>query len=243
MALCVVAVLLLRLGVSNFNRESILAKDSRPPNRRALLQVLVTRRPDLTLPALRASFQRARGAIVAASFLLVVGVVFGALAQAFNLVPQAPVTAAVHQEAAVGHEVVVNSPHLFSFIFIHNLLVGLVMGMLAPVTLGVAGGLLTLLNGFVVGYVGGTFAAWSHFGFFACGVLPHGVFELPALVLSSAFALRLGASVVRPSPQGWLAGVGLALGDYLRGMLVVVPLFAMAAAVEAYVTPAVLTHC
>lgn len=242
-ALSVVALLLLRLGVSNFNREAILAKDSRPPDRRALARRVFGRRPDMRPRAVGAAFRRTRGAIVVAALLLVGGIMFGAVAQSFNLVPAQPVAAAVHQEAALGHEVVAGDPHLFLFIFLHNLLVGFVMVLLAPLTLGAAGGLLTLLNGFVVGYVGGTFASWARFGFFACGVLPHGIFELPALVLAAAFALRLGASLVRPAPEGWLAGVRLAAADYGRGMLVVVPLFAVAAAVEAYVTPTILGHC
>jgi stage II sporulation protein M len=149
----------------------------------------------------------------------------------------------MHQEAAVGHEVVAGNPHAVGFILGHNLLTGGLMGFLAPVTLGVAGGLITLINGFVVGYVGGVFAGFGHLGFFACGILPHGVFELPALVLASAFALRIGATMVRPSPDGWLRGVGLALTDYLRGMVVIVTLFAIAAVIEAYLTPGLLSHC
>jgi stage II sporulation protein M len=110
------------------------------------------------------------------------------------------------------------------------------MAVLAPVSLGVLAGLLTLVNGFVVGYVGAIFAGWSRLGFFACGVAPHGIIEIPALVLASGFALRLGATMVRPAPDGWLRGMGLAAADYARGLVVVVPMFGVAAGIEAFVT-------
>jgi uncharacterized membrane protein SpoIIM required for sporulation len=102
---------------------------------------------------------------------------------------------------------------------------------------------LLLTNGFVIGYLGGVFFGFSRLDYFACGTLPHGVIELAALALAYAFALRVGASMVRPSPDGWLAGMRLAVADYGRGALVFVPLFAVAAFIEAYVTPVVLRGC
>jgi len=125
----------------------------------------------------------------------------------------------------------------------NNLLVGALILLLAPLTLGAFGGMATLLNGFVVGYIGGVFFDFSRLGFFACGIAPHGVVELPALVLAAAFALRVGASMVRPSTEGWLAGIRLALSDYARGALVFVPMFAVAAYIEAYVTPVIMKSC
>ena len=62
-----------------------------------------------------------------------------------------------------------------------------------------AGILAALLNGFLIGYYGGLFDSHHLLGPFFCGVAPHGVLELPALVLAAAFALRLGASLVHPA--------------------------------------------
>jgi stage II sporulation protein M len=103
--------------------------------------------------------------------------------------------------------------------------------------------LITLVNGVVIGYLAGFFLGVHRFGFFVCGVAPHGFIEIPALVLSSAFALRVGASMVRPAAEGWLAGMRSAVADYGRGMLVVIPMFAVAAVIEAYVTPGLLSKC
>jgi uncharacterized membrane protein SpoIIM required for sporulation len=168
---------------------------------------------------------------------------FGVLAQRLELVPGGQVAALVTSQVPAGQELVMGTPALFEFILVHNLLVIVVMAAFAPLTLGVLGGLLLTLNGFVIGYLGGTFFGLSELGYFACGTAPHGVLELLALVMAYAFALRVGASMVRPSPEGWLAGMRLALSDYGRGALVFVPLFAVAAFIEAFVTPAILRTC
>ena len=216
--LAVVALLLLRLGIIGFNRENILAKESRPPDRRARLGQRLRRFPVRPAQWRRigagmarstpAAFRRSGGAIAVSASLLLLGGIAGALAQRFDLVPARPVAALVATRAAVGNEAVLGTPSFFLLILRNNLLVGALMILLAPLTLGVVAGLGTLVNGFVVGYIGGVFFDFSRLGFFACGIAPHGVVELPALVLAAAFALRVGASMVRPSPEGWLPGCG-----------------------------------
>jgi uncharacterized membrane protein SpoIIM required for sporulation len=75
--------------------------------------------------------------------------------------------------------------------------------------------------------------------FFVAFILPHGIFELPAAVIATAFALRLGASIIAP-PAGVTAGENLlrALADLIKiFVLVVLPLLFVAAWVEANITP------
>ncbi len=250
--LATVALLLLRLGVLNFNRENILAKDSRPPDRTGWARQLFRSAPSSPGSCLGwvgrqfrgvpGAYRRSAGAIAVSAGLLVAGGAFGVVAALLGVVPARAVFSAVIA-ASAGHEVVIGTPHLFGFIFAHNLLVGLVMLLFAPVSLGVVGGLLMLVNGFAVGYVGGYFFQIGHVGTFACGTLPHGIFELPALVFACAFALRVGASMVRPAPEGWLGGMRIALADYVRGALLFIPLLALAALVEDYVTTTVMRSC
>jgi uncharacterized membrane protein SpoIIM required for sporulation len=249
--LAVVSLLLLRLGMVGFNRETILAKESAPPDRRAWLRRLAgsipgpARWPRLApgLPrSVRGAFGRTRSAIVVAALILVVGTAAGAAAERLALVPPNSMTVVVSQ-LPTGNELVLGSPQAFTFILGHNLLVGFLMVLFAPLTLRVLGGLMLLTNGFVIGYLGGLFFGFSRLDFFACAVLPHGVFELVALVLAYGFALRVGASMVRPSPQGWAAGMRLAVADYGRGAVVFVPLFVLAAAVETFITPVLARQC
>jgi len=72
-------------------------------------------------------------------------------------------------------------------------------------------------------------------------ILPHGIVELPAAIIATAFALRMGASVVSP-PKGLTVGEGLllALADFLKVFLfLVLPLLLIAAVLEIWVTPQV----
>ena len=186
--LAVVATLLFRLGVLNFNRENILSKDSRPPDRRAFMGRLFTGLPGSPgalwrglarqLRTVPAAYRRSRSAIAVSTGLLVSGMFMGVVAEQLGLLSNKTVLDAVSR-AAGGHEVVTGSPHLFGFIFAHNVAVGLLMLAFAPITLGVAGGLLMLLNGFVVGYVGGFFFGLHRLGFFACGIAPTGSSSCP----------------------------------------------------------------
>jgi len=77
--------------------------------------------------------------------------------------------------------------------------------------------------------------------FFATFVLPHGILELPAATIATALAVRLGAAFTSPSR-------GMTVGDaWLRALAgcikvfiaLVLPLLALAAAIEVYVTPAI----
>jgi uncharacterized membrane protein SpoIIM required for sporulation/ABC-type transport system involved in multi-copper enzyme maturation permease subunit len=75
--------------------------------------------------------------------------------------------------------------------------------------------------------------------FAAAFFLPHGIIELPAAIIGTAFALRIGAALVSP-PQGLDVGQGflLVLADFCKVFFfLVVPLILIAAFVEANLTP------
>jgi uncharacterized membrane protein SpoIIM required for sporulation/ABC-type transport system involved in multi-copper enzyme maturation permease subunit len=77
--------------------------------------------------------------------------------------------------------------------------------------------------------------------FFATFVLPHGLMELPAATMATALAVRLGATFISP-PRGMTVGEGWlwALADLIKVFFaLVLPLLALAAAIEVHVTPAV----
>lgn len=93
----------------------------------------------------------------------------------------------------------------------------------------------------------GLFAAYflnngiSMLAYLGGGILPHGIFELPALVISLACGIYLCSRInqyVRKNTRGIMAPT---LKNIVRVLaLTVLPLLAVAAAVEAYVTPAVM---
>jgi len=79
--------------------------------------------------------------------------------------------------------------------------------------------------------------------FFAAFILPHGLFEITAAVLEGAAILRLGASVIAPPDgktlsEGWL----MALADWAKiSLALVVPLLVVAALIEVFITPLVVS--
>jgi uncharacterized membrane protein SpoIIM required for sporulation len=92
---------------------------------------------------------------------------------------------------------------------------------------------------FVAGLVGNS--GIDPIVFLAAFILPHGLFELPAVVVGAAAAMRLGTSLLRRSPElsmgeGWW----LAIVDFFKLLiLVVIPLLLLAAVVEVHITPRV----
>ena len=111
------------------------------------------------------------------------------------------------------------------------------------VSLGVLAVLLLMVPLVLVGFIAGQVAAQGQdpLTFLAAFVLPHGLLEIPAALIATAFALRVGASLTAPL-RGMTVGENLlaALADLLKVFLfLVVPLLCLAALVEANVTPAI----
>jgi len=85
----------------------------------------------------------------------------------------------------------------------------------------------------------GPIVGYNPFLFFVAFILPHGMAELPAAIIATAFALRVGASMVSP-PSDLTVGEGLllALADFAKVFLfLVVPLLLLAAFLEVNLTP------
>jgi stage II sporulation protein M len=76
------------------------------------------------------------------------------------------------------------------------------------------------------------------------GILPHGIFEIPALILASAATLYIGVILVTPRSQRTLGEVLIeALADWVKiGIGIVLPLLTIAAIIETWVTPALLLY-
>lgn len=98
------------------------------------------------------------------------------------------------------------------------------------------------VNGVLLGMLG---AYYTHHHIsllvYLAGILPHGIFELPALVVSLACGLYLCRSVteyVRKNERGVMRPLITNMAWLF--LLVLVPLLAAAAVVESYITPIVL---
>jgi uncharacterized membrane protein SpoIIM required for sporulation len=70
-------------------------------------------------------------------------------------------------------------------------------------------------------------------------ILPHGVLEIPAVIIAGAAVLQMGAILATPTPGRTIGEVWLeTLADWSKVMVgAVIPLLFVAAAIEAWVTP------
>jgi uncharacterized membrane protein SpoIIM required for sporulation len=136
----------------------------------------------------------------------------------------------------------INAP----FLFLNNTRAVAFIFLAGLVSFSVLGILLYMVN---IGLIGGLFALFELLGMnpwpmFLAGVAPHGIFEIPALVIGSAVVLYMGASLVTPQTGKSMGEVILELlADWVKIFLgVVVPLLVVAAVIEAYVTPGLLLN-
>jgi stage II sporulation protein M len=95
------------------------------------------------------------------------------------------------------------------------------------------------LNGIVIGAIMEIVHQDHSAVFVAAAIVPHGIFEIPAFIISGALGIMLAQSLV----SEWY-GSGDAAADAQRYarifLLYVIPLVAIAATVEAFITPVVI---
>ena len=107
-------------------------------------------------------------------------------------------------------------------------------GLLATVTLGLTGYLLTALPGALVGYA----AALSSWSLALSGILPNGLIEVPVAAIAGGLAIHIGATAIHMEPEGgWTRRLVGAQAELAKALLWLAPLLAVAALLEAYVTP------
>ena len=132
-----------------------------------------------------------------------------------------------------------------AWVFFTNLRALLIATGLGIFSFGVLGVVLLMVPMGLTGFFAGQVAliGLSPLQFFAAFILPHGIFEITAAVLEGAAILKLGASVIAPPrgktlAEGWL----MALADWAKISLgLVAPLLVIAALMEVFVTPLVVS--
>jgi uncharacterized membrane protein SpoIIM required for sporulation/ABC-type transport system involved in multi-copper enzyme maturation permease subunit len=128
-----------------------------------------------------------------------------------------------------------------SAIFLNNLRVLVLAGIISVFSFGSLTLFLTLINMGLVSFLVTEIImlGYNPWLFIAAFILPHGILEIPAILVGMAFALRMGAALVSP-PKGLDIGQGLLLtsANFIKILiLVVVPLLLVAAFIEANITP------
>ncbi len=126
-----------------------------------------------------------------------------------------------------------------AFIFIKNVTTLLFGFILSPV-LCLAPVLALTVNGWLLSFVGALAAQQKSLGFVLAAVLPHGIFEIPALIIGEAAALSFGATVIialifKKKRKSLLPNFKKSLRYLALAIILLIP----AAVIETYVTPAI----
>ena len=267
LGLLVVAIILTRMGVRIFNREAILGReiDQLHLKRSArLLRYFFVQAPGrVPAPAGKAGAPLLRllrwlgrvyrydlpyilrqnwiPILVVIICLTGVSVIGWAYVSEFPL-PQGVL--ALEDLSSADFEAISNSSLLPSLttggILGHNVQVLLLAAVAAVISLGVLAILMLMVPIGLVAFLAGQ-VAWLGYNpltFLAAFILPHGIFEIPAAIIATAFALRIGASITAPR-EGLTVGEGMlsAAADFAKTFLfLVLPLLLVAAFVEANIT-------
>ncbi|MEJ5308176.1 MAG: stage II sporulation protein M [Anaerolineae bacterium] len=258
-ALCmvVVNVLLIRLGTHVFNREQLLGRDIDELNLQHAWQVfweaawphhglkaLYTREIPAIIRGMRPEL------LITVLVILVGGMIVGVWGiQRFPLPAEAFDLSQVQNLETIG-SIVSQSGLLTSFspwaIFYNNARALLVAGGAALISLGILALLLLMapvaIIVYVVGQIGGIgINPWL---FLAVTVLPHGIVELPAAILATAQAMRMGDVMLAPPEEGGgVDGILRESGRFIKLFMgAVIPLLLIAAWIEARITPHLLLN-
>jgi stage II sporulation protein M len=131
--------------------------------------------------------------------------------------------------------------HLAQEIFIRNSTVCLI-ALLGGVLLGISSFIIVFFNGFIIGFVMLTIVALPgnplrNILYLILGLVPHGIFELPAFFIASTIGLRLGTEWIGKFSQGKRWEI---FKQNIRRTIKVVPvlviLLAVAAIIEVFVS-------
>ncbi len=252
-ALVVLAGLLVRMGIAHINREELLGHELDTLNFAWMWKVF---RQEFTGGArsfwewygreIPRTLRRMLIPLVCMAILLVAATLVGS--------SQAKITSGLPEAFGLGRLKLIDTQVLDQFrkygffstsgvltIWWHNLRAVAIAVILGIFTLGVAGVLVLMLPMMLIGFVSGaaSLTGLSLPTVLAAFTLPHGLLEIPAMILSGAAILQVGATLVTPSRrQSMSEGLVSSLADWAKITLaLVVPLFLGSAILEVFVSP------
>ena len=175
--------------------------------------------------------------IFVAVFLFGTGVAFGLATPAGSSLPSEYITAFEEQFGSI---VALPKPLIALFIFLKNTSALVISFVLSPI-LCLVPILALFINGWVIAFVSTLVVEEESLGFLLAGLLPHGIFELPALILGQAAALNFGVMAIRALFKKERRNLLLpGLKQNLKYFGVALALLLPAAIIETYITPLLL---
>ncbi|NWG34339.1 MAG: stage II sporulation protein M [Chloroflexi bacterium] len=257
LAVTLLAILLVRLGLAHFKREYLLGREIDMLNFKNMYRVFRDRftggaksLPDWYRWAIPATLRQLRYPLIIVFSLGLIAIFASYAWVMFNI----PAYVELSPERLDDFRLLVrdNLVNLDGldrqipapFLFFYNARTTLVFLLMGLVSFGTLGLVLFIANFALVGGVLGaaSLVGFSPFLTFAAGILPHGVFELTAVILATAATYRVGVLLVSPDTDRSLGEtLLLSLADWFKVFIgVVIPLLAIAAVIEIYLTPILL---
>lgn len=255
-ALFVVDLILVRMGIQTFQREEIVAREVDEINpRRWVARFVAQFRVNGNFSARWLVTQNVPAILRANRLpvLVTVGALLATFAVGWFYAAQFLLPSELLQPLRVRSDFASGAPGAdLTFlpqvntpaIFLHNARTLILSALLGVVSFGTLALLLMMLPVGIVGFLAAELgrAGTNPFLFITAFILPHGIFELPAATLATAFALRAGATIISGSGREEAGGILVALADWIKiFVIVVLPLLLLAAFVEANITPHVVT--
>ncbi len=256
LALVMVAALLIRAGLSAFNREAILSREhagfSFPRVRWALNRFFSAYHPAGVAPEryegrfsarrfyrteLWALLRDYRPALLVATIGTLLSAAVGW--QLFGFLHLKALDEGLAQLATPP----VGGLGLGLQIFSRNIRASFFSNFFAPVSFGLFSFLVPTVAAASIGYSAASTSGTGQVIPFLVGyVLPHGLIELPAAILSAALGLRIGGALLL-APKGFTIGQNIlwALANFLKvWIFVLIPLFLVAGLIEGLISPLVI---
>lgn len=247
--LILLTVLLARVGLAHFQREELLGRELDVLNVRWMLTTFFSSfsgratNPWVWLKKIYTEDLRTmRMPILMTSLIAALGVILG-----FDQISRfhVPIDSASLLGLSGRLETMTKAWQIGDFgpvfsIFWQNtraMLLAMVLGFLS---LGILGSFPLLLTTGIAGFLLGLlmmngFSPWTYLAF----ILPHGIIEIPALIIASASILKAGATMATPTRSRTVSEVSIgSFAEWCRVMVgLVIPFLFLAAIIEAWVTP------
>jgi uncharacterized membrane protein SpoIIM required for sporulation/ABC-type transport system involved in multi-copper enzyme maturation permease subunit len=250
--LIVVALLLVRTGVSHFNREELLGREFDTINwrwgwRLFWLTFFENARSvrDWYKRAVIPTIRELKTPLILLTILLLLSVWVGVSQAGVFVIPPEAFNLEDLRDGSVENMQAVS---LFSTrgiltIWMHNIRAVLLAMLLGVFSFGVFGLIALFVAPMLVGYFMAILAGagLSPGVFLASFILPHGIFEIPAILFAGAAILQMGASLATPAKEKSVGEAWLrSFAKWAKIMIgVVLPLLFAAAVMEALITPRV----
>ncbi len=135
-----------------------------------------------------------------------------------------------------------NPLEVFGIIFLNNTIKSFI-SLISGFFFGIFPFFFVFINGYLIGMV--AFIKGSEVGFLTIllALLPHGILEIPAVILASAYGMRMGGLFYRKVFRREEVDIANALRFFLKKFLrIIVPILLAAAFIETFVTPAIVFY-